>query len=282
MSDRDYLYDHNKHPFQPDATGYEKNNGPCLAAASNLAYESSPIVESTVPTWGFTSVKFVDGGKDTQAFVAANAKALLIIFRGTESIKDWMTNVRIKPIEGPAGEVHGGFYEAAMRVWHSQIKGIVTEMRTTGQPIWIAGHSLGGALAVLTGAIMQLDAENLIPVQGVCTFGQPRVGNWSFASAFDKSFKNRAYRLVNNNDIVPHVPPVGLILRYWHTKRMLYINKEGELKSAMPVWKRILEGSQGIFRDLAEPGVEAVKDHDMNNYVAATRKYVESGRTDIA
>ena len=282
MSNRDYFYDPNKHPFQPDATGYEKNNGLCLAAASNLVYEEGPTIESTVPTWGFKSVKFVDADKDTQAFVAVNAEALLIVFRGTDSIKNWMTNVRIKPIEGPVGKVHRGFYEVAMRVWQSHIKGIVTEMRTAEQPIWIAGHSLGGALAVLTGAILQLDAENPISVQGVYTFGQPRVGNMAFASGFDKSFKDQAYRLVNNNDIVPHVPPTGLLLRYWHTKRMLYITKEGELKPAMPVWKRIWEGSQGVFRDLDKPGVEAVKDHEMNNYVSATRKYAESGGTEIA
>ena len=38
------------------------------------------------------------------------------------------------------------------------------------------------------------------------TFGQPRVGNAVFASYFEKHVPN-AVRLVNEHDMVPHLPP---------------------------------------------------------------------------
>ena len=37
------------------------------------------------------------------------------------------------------------------------------------------------------------------------TFGSPRVGNQQFALYFDSVFGN-SYRIVNSNDLVPHVP----------------------------------------------------------------------------
>lgn len=38
------------------------------------------------------------------------------------------------------------------------------------------------------------------------TFGQPRVGNAAFASHFSQHVPN-TFRVTNNNDMVPHLPP---------------------------------------------------------------------------
>jgi hypothetical protein len=40
----------------------------------------------------------------------------------------------------------------------------------------------------------------------VWTFGSPRVGSESFASAYAQALSHRTWRIVNNNDKVPHVP----------------------------------------------------------------------------
>lgn len=39
---------------------------------------------------------------DTQSFVAANDDAVLVVFRGTSDIKDWITNLRAAPWRVPA------------------------------------------------------------------------------------------------------------------------------------------------------------------------------------
>ena len=74
-------------------------------------------------------------------------------------------------------------------------------------PLFITGHSLGGALALLA---TKLVAPN---VNGACyTFGAPRIGNYEYF----RFLKTPVYRIVNSSDIVPRVPPgaimMGLIL----------------------------------------------------------------------
>lgn len=65
-------------------------------------------------------------------------------------------------------------------------------------PLYICGHSLGGALAVV--ATWALESR----YNAACyTYGAPRVGNSEFA----ERFKTPIYRVVNGADPVPFIPP---------------------------------------------------------------------------
>lgn len=71
--------------------------------------------------------------------------------------------------------------------------------------LWLTGHSLGGALAVLV-ALDIMNQTALKPAPLVYTFGQPRVGNGAFADYVDAQLPE-LYRMVNSADAVPHIPP---------------------------------------------------------------------------
>jgi len=72
------------------------------------------------------------------------------------------------------------------------------KMATKGTvPIYITGHSLGGALAQIAGAVLGSDQ-----VAACYTFGAPRVGNFYF----DLWVKVPSYRVMNYADIVPQIP----------------------------------------------------------------------------
>jgi len=73
------------------------------------------------------------------------------------------------------------------------------------RPIWITGHSLGGALAMLFGTKLVKD-NPLMQNAYVYTFGQPRLGDEQFAEFVSRKLSNRIFRFVYHNDFVPRVP----------------------------------------------------------------------------
>jgi len=288
MSQRDYQYDREKNPFDPSATGFAPNNALCLAAASNLVYEKSDQLRAAeISKWGFTQHRFVNitirPKIDTQAFVCSDPKVLLIVFRGTEptDLKDWLTNARFELADGPIrnakNKVHRGFKEALDAAW-PQLEAAISDFRTQNQAIWVTGHSLGAALATLAAARLSLGdgvRNQQLDIQGLYTFGQPRTGDRGFVAAFDKRFSGRSFRLVNNNDIVTEAPPLDLLLRYRHIDRLIYIDADGKLRPGISMFNQALDRIKGLRRNFGKVGLDALKDHFMDNYIQAVRRYVE-------
>lgn len=83
-----------------------------------------------------------------------------------------------------------------------------------GSPLFVTGHSLGGALATLSA--LHIHIAKTIPFENpiLYTFASPRVGNRQFARQFDKF---ECYRVVNSEDIVPVVPLPTLLLALGRT-----------------------------------------------------------------
>ncbi len=151
---------------------------------------------------------------DTQGFVAyrrddKGTGMAVVCFRGTKQIKDWMTNLDIKPvpIKDPGtgaiiGNMHKGFHDAYMSV-HDDISERLKGYEDL--PLYITGHSLGGALAVV--ATWYQSSERLAACY---TFGAPRVGDQNLIDRF----KTPIYRIVNGPDPVTLVPPSGFVLDF--------------------------------------------------------------------
>eukprot|EP00827_Trimyema_finlayi_P004360 TRINITY_DN433_c0_g1_i11.p1 TRINITY_DN433_c0_g1~~TRINITY_DN433_c0_g1_i11.p1 ORF type:complete len:154 (+),score=40.37 TRINITY_DN433_c0_g1_i11:64-525(+) len=71
----------------------------------------------------------------------------------------------------------------------------------------IRDSSLGGALAIL--GCIELAKYN--DLEKVITFGSPRVGNKEFAQWWQSyDLVKEKYRIVQHQDIVPHVPMINL------------------------------------------------------------------------
>lgn len=100
------------------------------------------------------------------------------------------------------------------RLHGARLRGLVAALevalRFKLEALYITGHSLGGAMAVLAAALIYSDEElrDLRPcLRGIYTFGQPMVGDRAFASMFEASFGNKLFRHVYGRDVVPHLPP---------------------------------------------------------------------------
>ncbi len=214
----------------------------CLA--SRLAYAKNTRggiarrrIRDQIAAWGFADVEsfeIVRGHDiDTQGFVAINKDHILAAFRGTESLPDWLGNLQSVKDPGPwrRTEVHEGFQDAFLA---AALKiGETIGRKRERQRVWVTGHSLGGALAVLLAATM---LESNLPVHGLYTFGAPRVGDRSFANRLNRELDGAAHwRVVNEGDLVPHVPLESFFSHAGN--RMLLLNKMTTSRREN-VWKR--------------------------------------------
>ncbi|PIO71542.1 triacylglycerol lipase, partial [Teladorsagia circumcincta] len=100
------------------------------------------------------------------------------------------------------------FHDAFFFLWNG---GLEQQVRTLkyqypDYKVYITGHSLGASIASVTAAY--LVKWNMWAPENVrlVTFGQPRTGDYDFASWHDATFPY-AYRVIHHRDPVPHIPP---------------------------------------------------------------------------
>jgi hypothetical protein len=164
---------------------------------------------------------------NTQAYVAQAPEAIVVAFRGSESptrldgLKDWLVtnanNLLVVPegrigtdfaAAGVGARYHRGFMQALDVVWDPLLATLDQAVAVKERPIWVTGHSLGGALALLSAWRFQ---RGFIQVHAVVTFGAPMVGNAIAAAAFEQAFAGRIFRYVDIEDPVPLLPTVSLV-----------------------------------------------------------------------
>ena len=139
----------------------------------------------------------------TQAFVAYNEDIAVLAFRGTEAdrIGDIKADAKATQTTCPTGgRVHSGF-QRQYDDTETAIENALDRDDIKGKPLFITGHSLGGAVATI--ATRRLDATRQI---AACyTYGSPRVGTEDWVGRI----KSPVYRIVNSADPVPMVPLSG-------------------------------------------------------------------------
>jgi len=91
---------------------------------------------------------------------------------------------------------------------HEAVSALQRKHRT--YTIRVTGHSLGGALALLTALELQAGGFHVMHE----SFGSPRTGNAEYAAYADKAL-DHPNRFVHNRDIVPHCPPQ--FFGFYHT-----------------------------------------------------------------
>lgn len=97
----------------------------------------------------------------------------VIVFRGSIVALDWWRDLRAIPLETRnIGTVHAGFHAGMEKMW-SEAKTMLT------QPVYVTGHSLGAARALILTGLMAADK---CPPARVAVFGSPRPGDSDFAA----------------------------------------------------------------------------------------------------
>ncbi len=141
----------------------------------------------------------------------------IVAFRGSQDIQNWITNFDAILIDHEkSGKVHKGFNEAIDLI----LEDIENNIKGLEAPLFICGHSLGGALAIVTASRLSVQP------QAAYIYGCPRVGNGDFA----KSLNNLTiFRIENHLDMVTNVPPEDKPFNYKHVGKTIYITHDNKL-----------------------------------------------------
>lgn len=193
--------------------------------------------------YGFKNFDFInerDKYSDTQVMIMSNDKMVMAVFRGSEtkfnkgnfasSVRDWITtDMAVRKIKvdewGKGVKIHRGFYRALDLVYDKFKKKCLEHVGFSNKPLWIVGHSLGGALATLAAFRLATDG---VSVHQVEVFGSPRVGNESFLKVYGNKVPN-IFRWVHQNDLITMVPPRKVFL-YHHVTRPCRVFSDGKLE----------------------------------------------------
>lgn len=208
-----------------DAAG-DPRNARYLAYACDFAYLDEPAAAPLFLEKLGLEAKLI-GVNNTQVFVAQGGKSIVVAFRGSQApnsldgLKDWLltnaSDLLILPegrigtdfvAAGVGARFHRGFLEALADIWDPLLEAVDGAIKAKERPLWITGHSLGGALALLAAWRLQ---RSFIPVHQVYTFGSPMIGNMAAAEAFQVEFAGKIFRYVDAEDLVPLLPAFSLI-----------------------------------------------------------------------
>ncbi|QDU75054.1 Lipase (class 3) [Bremerella volcania] len=244
-------------------------------ATSHLVYSEGPRVSDVCQNqWDFDSCEFIQVN-DTECFVAVTEEAMAVAFRGTAGVRDWLRDLTLFSTSVAYGTVHQGFFHGFQQVRAA----LETAMRSFGlgdRKLVISGHSLGGALATIAAAEWIHAGE--FEVAGIYTFGQPAVGKKDFREFINGKTAGKFFRFVNEDDIVPRVPP-----NYVHVGKLMQLDRRGNTESLEALAPEPETMSETEFHILQErlddesrvaSGVVAteglipsISDHGLHNYL---------------
>ncbi len=219
---------------------------------------------------GFQQIKIVTDKSDkTLALVVTNITDVVVAFGvqiKTEEDLDQLFGQEFALVDGPfGGKVHNGFYSRVNNLWQELESTIENFNENRQKSLWFTGHGLGGALATLAVARLRSNDQ---PVDGLYTFGQPRVGDSTFARNFNLDFKDNTFRYVNDNDIVTLLPPRALTFR--HVGTLKYFTETGNLVDDIGYWNRFLDRVSGRVSKAAEKML--IINHSMMTYLNLVKK----------
>lgn len=183
-----------------------------------------------------------------------NKKEVIVVFRGSLGLRDWLANMVFVPAKIKQVDrhfyVHWGFKRLLNQPMFSSTKTInealplrellvkvLEPLRQQGKRFTFTGHSSGGAVAVLMADYFE--RQEAKAVKRVVTFGQPAVATRSWHKHY--LLHHKTYRICCDLDMVTFMPPFPYY--FWHVGKMLWLHDD-QIYENTPTHERFLKSLQ--------------------------------------
>jgi len=170
-----------------------------MAECSRLAYvENKSQLKKALAAGDLKLIKDFSLNEMT-AYVALSKKHkyAVLAFKGTvpQELKTVLADLNFWWYKRNGVTYHEGFYKA----YRSLLDDITAALRGIDLPIYVTGHSLGGAMAT----VCVMNYPDVDKMAACYTFGAPRICDLAGVIEF---YKVPVYRMVHSDDVVPAVP----------------------------------------------------------------------------
>lgn len=271
--------------------GYDAQLAYVLSVISTWAYADEKALAGKLRYYGVRGARVRRMSVQNDALLVVSTAFLILsesgsvgvlAFRGTDPASLIMlladAQVMQRPFRG--GKVHAGFHanvealwddisdaiEAAREGFFIDESGTRVPLKSPMTTLYVTGHSLGGAMAVLAASRLFGDGyESWKPrslIRGVYTFGQPMVGDDAFTTLCNEEFGKQSFRHVYRDDVVPHLPPKsGLSYMHFGSERRSY--------NLVEAWRAVSHASRRA--SLAQAFIEVIASAIELRFVANRR-----------
>jgi predicted lipase len=210
--------------------------------------------------WKGTEQLLDDDGQN-RGYMQLDSRGVMIAISGTQSKKDFLTDMEVLQEHEQGGMVHSGFWEE-----YEQIQGqILAFIRSHPMaPVRLTGHSLGGALATYATE----DAANLENREvKLVTIGSPSPGDMRYCARFNGLVKN-SVRIVHGWDFVPRLEKINA----QHVNGLLHIDNWGRpIRQPETFGQQLVRDAENIFADVVGWGL---RDHDRHLYLESVNRFM--------
>jgi hypothetical protein len=225
------------------------------AVICKTVYLKETEEEAALRDIGFTKVHGFTKGS-SHAVVTSTEDVVVIVFRGTQDLSDWLINADLRREKVTNGEMHRGFYEATMSMYPDLLKA-AKEQGAESKAVFITGHSLGGAMALAFAC--EAAARNELTADSIFTFGQPLLLSRTLAEHVNASIGTRYRRFVNGSDVVSRLLP-----KFHHAGSRVQLTDDGfEVQPPSVAYRGADRGSEDEGDDpeaMTEPEFEELRE----------------------
>ncbi|BDS15055.1 lipase family protein [Aureispira anguillae] len=194
----------------------------------------------------FLGIKY-KSGLDPELMIISTPKTIFILFRGTDDVgknkwAEWLgTDFRIN--QTPAGgalvgtRIHTGFWLSFDLIRDELIETLI-KFNAKKKNIWLAGHSLGAALSIVTGTYLKSYGFD---VQNVYAYACPRtIGNKAFIRKTNELLPHRIQRFEYFKDPVTLLWAPGFKYDYVGERNWYDEEKKGNYKLYKNTGERVV------------------------------------------